>query len=64
MATKSKVNSSGNYTQPGMRKKLFSQIKSSATQGTGAHVALVALPAGFTGAWAHFSALLCQAPLR
>ena len=36
MATKSKVNSSGNYTQPGMRKKLFSQIKSSATQGTGA----------------------------
>jgi len=36
MAIKSKVNSSGNYTQPGMRKKLFSQIKSSATQGTGA----------------------------
>jgi len=36
MATKSKVNSSGNYTQPGMHKKLFSQIKSSATQGTGA----------------------------
>jgi hypothetical protein len=29
-----KVNAAGNYTKPGMRKKLFEQIKSSATQGT------------------------------
>jgi hypothetical protein len=33
---KSKVNEAGNYTKPGMRKKLFEQIKSSATQGTAA----------------------------
>jgi penicillin V acylase-like amidase (Ntn superfamily) len=33
---KSKVNAAGNYTNPGMRKKLFEQIKSSATQGTAA----------------------------
>lgn len=33
---KSKVNAAGNYTKPGMRKKLFEQIKSSAVQGTGA----------------------------
>jgi hypothetical protein len=32
----SKVNQAGNYTKPGMRKKLFEQIKSSATQGTAA----------------------------
>ena len=32
----SKVNEAGNYTKPGMRKKLFESIKSSATQGTGA----------------------------
>jgi hypothetical protein len=32
----SKVNEAGNYTNPGMRKKLFDQIKSSSTQGTGA----------------------------
>ena len=31
---KSKVNQAGNYTKPGMRKKLFEQIKSSGTQGT------------------------------
>jgi len=30
----SKVNEAGNYTNPGMRKKLFEQIKASATQGT------------------------------
>ena len=30
----SKVNEAGNYTKPGMRKKLFESIKSSATQGT------------------------------
>ena len=29
-----KVNEAGNYTKPGMRKKLFEQIKASATQGT------------------------------
>ena len=33
---KSKVNEAGNYTKPEMRKKLFEQIKSSATQGTAA----------------------------
>ena len=32
----SKVNAAGNYTKPGMRKKLFESIKASATQGTGA----------------------------
>lgn len=32
----SKVNQAGNYTNPGMRKRLFQQIKSSATQGTAA----------------------------
>jgi len=30
----SKVNEAGNYTKPGMRKKLFESIKASATQGT------------------------------
>jgi len=32
----SKVNASGNYTKPGMRKKMFESIKASAVQGTGA----------------------------
>jgi len=32
----SKVNAAGNYTKPGMRKKLFNEIKASAVQGTGA----------------------------
>ena len=31
---KSRVNEAGVYTKPGMRKKLFEQIKASATQGT------------------------------
>ena len=31
---KSKVNASGNYTKPGMRKTLFEKIKGSAVQGT------------------------------
>ena len=31
---KSTVNSAGNYTKPGMRKKLFESIKASATHGT------------------------------
>ncbi len=35
-AVKSRVNEAGNYTKPGMRKSLFSQIKNSATQGTAA----------------------------
>jgi len=35
-ATKSKVNTSGNYTKPSMRKALFNKIKASAVQGTGA----------------------------
>ena len=30
----SKVNEAGNYTKPGMRKRLFEQIKASGTQGT------------------------------
>tara|TARA_R100001015_G_C4613538_1_gene169212 strand:- start:338 stop:550 length:213 start_codon:yes stop_codon:yes gene_type:complete len=33
---KSKVNQAGNYTQPGMRKKLFQRIKSQASHGTAA----------------------------
>jgi hypothetical protein len=31
-----KVNEAGNYTKPGLRKKIVSQVKSAATQGTGA----------------------------
>ena len=30
----SRVNQAGNYTKPGMRKRLFEQIKASGTQGT------------------------------
>lgn len=30
------VNAAGNYTKPGMRKKLFEQIKGQATHGTAA----------------------------
>ena len=33
---KSRVNEAGVYTKPGMRKKLFEQIKASETQGTAA----------------------------
>lgn len=32
----SKVNEAGNYTKPSLRKRLFEQIKNSATQGTAA----------------------------
>jgi hypothetical protein len=32
----SRVNESGNYTKPGMRKRLFNSIKARAVQGTGA----------------------------
>ena len=31
---KSTVNKSGNYTKPGMRKRLFNQIKAANVQGT------------------------------
>jgi len=31
-----KVNAAGNYTKPGMRKRIVSQVKAAATQGTGA----------------------------
>ena len=31
---KSRVNEAGNYTKPGLRKRLFNQIKGSATHGT------------------------------
>ena len=30
----SRVNEAGNYTKPGLRKKLFDSIKASATHGT------------------------------
>jgi len=30
------VNAAGNYTKPDLRKKIVSQVKSAATQGTGA----------------------------
>lgn len=33
---KSTVNKAGNYTKPGMRKRLFEAIKSQAVQGTAA----------------------------
>lgn len=32
----SRVNEAGNYTKPGLRKRLFESIKSRATHGTGA----------------------------
>lgn len=35
-AVKSKVNEAGNYTKPGMRKRIVSQVKAAATHGTGA----------------------------
>ena len=31
-----KVNEAGNYTKPSLRKKIVSQVKAAATQGTGA----------------------------
>ena len=31
-----KVNAAGNYTKPSLRKKIVSQVKASATHGTGA----------------------------
>jgi hypothetical protein len=34
--TKSKVNEAGNYTKPGLRKRIFNSIKAATVQGTGA----------------------------
>ena len=34
--SKSKVNAAGNYTKPELRKRIVSQVKAAATQGTGA----------------------------
>ena len=31
-----KVNAAGNYTKPGLRKKIVAQVKAAATHGTGA----------------------------
>jgi len=36
MAEGGKVNEAGNYTKPGLRKKIVSQVKAAATHGTGA----------------------------
>ena len=36
MAEGGKVNEAGNYTKPGLRKRIFNSIKSAAVQGTGA----------------------------
>ena len=36
MATKSGVNAAGNYTKPGLRKKIVAQVKAAATHGTAA----------------------------
>ena len=36
MADGGKVNAAGNYTKPELRKRIVSQVKSAATQGTGA----------------------------
>ena len=33
---KSKVNESGNYTKPELRKRIFNSVKAAAVQGTGA----------------------------
>ena len=34
--TESKVNAAGNYTKPGLRKRIFNAVKAEATAGTGA----------------------------
>ena len=34
--SKSKVNQRGNYTKPGLRKRIFNRIKAQASHGTGA----------------------------
>lgn len=34
--SKSTVNAAGNYTKPELRKRIVSQVKAAATQGTGA----------------------------
>jgi hypothetical protein len=35
-ASKSTINAAGNYTKPTLRKKIVSQVKAAATQGTNA----------------------------
>lgn len=35
-AKASGVNASGNYTKPGLRKRIFNSVKAAAVQGTGA----------------------------
>jgi len=35
-AVKSKVNEAGNYTKPGLRKRIFNSVKAAAIVGTGA----------------------------
>jgi hypothetical protein len=35
-ASGGKVNAAGNYTKPGLRKRIVSQVKAAATHGTGA----------------------------
>jgi hypothetical protein len=35
-AKRSKVNQAGNYTKPGLRKRIVAQVKAAATHGTGA----------------------------
>jgi hypothetical protein len=35
-AVKSKVNEAGNYTKPGLRKRIFNSVKAAAMVGTGA----------------------------
>ena len=36
MAEGGKVNAAGNYTKPGLRKRIFNSVKAAAVQGTGA----------------------------
>jgi hypothetical protein len=36
MATRSTVNAANNYTKPALRKRIVSEVKAEATQGTGA----------------------------
>ena len=36
MAEGGKVNEAGNYTKPGLRKRIFNSVKAAAVQGTGA----------------------------
>jgi len=46
-----KVNAAGNYTKPGLRKKIVSQVKSAATQGTRCRSVLSRTEAFNRSAW-------------